>query len=78
MENLKIESRYQKLCLRVKAFILQTRLSKVLNVSVDQKTRMRICFKTWSRSFEMLSRAFETLGWAFETLGRGYECLKEN
>ena len=40
---------------------LQTRLSKILNVSVDQKTRPSICFKTRSQAFETLSRAFEIL-----------------
>ena len=40
---------------------LQTRLSKILNVSVDQKTRPSICFKTRGQAFETLSRAFEIL-----------------
>ena len=39
---------------------LQTRLSKILNVSVDQKTRPSIC-KTRGQAFETLSRAFEIL-----------------
>ena len=57
---------------------LQTRLSKTLNVSVDQKTRPSISFKTCRRTFERLSRAFETLGQAFQTLGRAFEGLREN
>ena len=47
---------------------LQTRLSKVLNASVDQKTRSGICFKTFGRAFETLGRAYETLSRAFEGL----------
>ena len=47
---------------------LQTRLSKTLNVFVDQKTRPSIYFKTCGRAFETLSRAFETLGRVFEDL----------
>ena len=39
-------------------YFLQIRLSKTLDVSVDQKTRPSICFKTCSRAFETLSRAF--------------------
>ena len=50
-------------------------LSKILNVSGDQKTRPSICFKTCSLAFETLSRPFETLGRAFETLGRAFETL---
>ena len=50
---------------------LQTRLSKTINVSVDQKTRPSICFKT-------CARAFETLGRALKTLGRALEDLREN
>ena len=38
---------------------LQTIFSKILNVSVDQKTRPNIYFKT-------RGRAFQTLIWAFE------------
>ena len=47
---------------------LQTRFSKTLNVSVDQKTRPGICFKTCGRAFETLGRAFKTLGQAFDDL----------
>ena len=47
---------------------LQTRLSKTLNVSIDQNTRPSICFKTFGQAFERLSRAFDTLGRAFEGL----------
>ena len=54
---------------------LQTRLSKALNVSVDQMTRPRIYFKTCGRAFERLSRAFETLGQAFETLDHTRPCV---
>ena len=57
---------------------LQTRLLKILNVSVDQKTWPSICFKTCGRAFEMRSRAFETLGQAFETLSQPFEGLREN
>ena len=51
--------------------ILQTRLSKILNVSADQKTRLSIYFKKCRKAFETLSRAFETLC-------RGFEGLREN
>ena len=37
-------------------------------MSVDQKTRLSICFKTCGQAFEMLSQAFETLGQVFEGL----------
>ena len=40
---------------------LQTRLSETLNVSVDQKARPKICFKTSGRAFKLLDRAFEGL-----------------
>ena len=40
---------------------IQTRLSKAPKVSVDQKTRPRIYFKTCGWAFETLSQAFETL-----------------
>ena len=43
-------------------------IKKNHNVSVDQKTRPNICFKTYSQAFEKLGRAFETLGRAFEDL----------
>ena len=59
-------------------WFLQTRLSKIVNVSVDQKTQPSICFKKCRRAFEKLSRAFETLGRAFQTLGQGFEGLREN
>ena len=49
---------------------LQSRLSKTLNVSVNQKTRLRISFKTCSGVFETLSRPFETLGRVFGKLDR--------
>ena len=51
---------------------------KTLNVSVDQKTRPSICFKTCGVAFERLSRAFETLSRAFETFGRVFQGLREN
>ena len=57
---------------------LQTRLSKIRNVFVDQKTRPSICFKTCSRAFETLSRAFDILDRAFEELGRAFEGLRAN
>ena len=47
---------------------LQTRLSRVLKVTVDQKTRPRICFKTSGRTFLTLIRALETPDQAFEGL----------
>ena len=58
-----------------KGYFLQTRLSKILNVSIDQKTRASICFKTCGRAIETLTRAFEglrekTKSWA--------ECLKNS
>ena len=46
--------------------LLHFRLSKILNVSVDQKARPSIYFKKCGRAFETLNRAFETLGRAFE------------
>ena len=68
MEISTIESRYLKLSNEfavvitcMKSAFLQTRLSKILNVSVDQKTRPSICFKTRGQTFETLSRAFEIL-----------------
>ena len=48
------------------------------NVSVDQKTRPNICFKTYGQAFEKLGRAFETLSRAFKILGRAFEDLREN
>ena len=70
MENFKIESRYLKQiqgCYYMYEGFLQTMLSKTLNVSVDQKTRPSICFKTCGRSFAKLSWAFETVGQDFKT-----------
>ena len=52
-------------------YLLQTRISDILNVSVDQKTWLSICFKTRGRAFETLSRVFETLC-------RDFEGLREN
>ena len=52
---------------------LQTRLSKTLNASIDQKTRLNICFKTCSRAFDTLSRAFKTLDRVFEGLRENQE-----
>ena len=52
-------------------YFLQTRFSKILNLSIDQKTRPSIWFKT-------RGRAIETLRQAFETLGRAFEGLREN
>ena len=52
---------------------LQIRLSKVLNMHIDQNTRVSIYFKTLGRTIENLSRAFESLGQAFETRGRAFE-----
>ena len=40
---------------------LRARLSKTLNVSIDQKTRPSICFETSVRAFETLGQAFEDL-----------------
>ena len=40
---------------------LQTRLLKIPNVSVDQKTGLSIYFEKRGRAFETLSQAFETL-----------------
>ena len=57
---------------------LQTRFSKILNVSIEQKTRPSICFKTWGQAFETLSQAFEALSRAFETLCRAFGGLGEN
>ena len=77
MENFKTKGRYLKLCYEFRAFIrctkaaFQTRLSKILNVSVNQKIRPSICFKT-------CGRAFETLGRDIETLNRALEVLREN
>ena len=84
MENFKIESRYLKICNKFRAVItykgcfLQTRLWRAINVSVNQKIRPSICFKTWLRAFERLSRAFKTLGKAFKTLNQACEGLREN
>ena len=50
-------------------YFLQTRFSKTLNVSIDQKTRPNICFKTHGQAFKTLCRAFQALGQAFEVLG---------
>ena len=61
-----------------KGCFLQTRFLKILNVFVDQKTRLSICFKTRGRAFETLTRAFKIIGRAFETLGRAFKCLREN
>ena len=61
-----------------KGCFLQTRFLKILNVFVDQKTRLSICFKTRDRAFETLTRAFKIIGRAFETLGRAFKCLREN
>ena len=54
-------------------------------MSIDQKTRLSICFKTCGQSFEKASQNFETLGrafvtpgWDFEILGQAFEGLKEN
>ena len=57
---------------------LQTALSKLLNVPVNQKVRPSICFKTCSELFEILSQTFESFGLAFETLNWGLKGLKEN
>ena len=52
MKKVKIESRYVKVYNEIRAAImyegcfLQTRLSKTLDVSADQKIRPSICFKT--------------------------------
>ena len=82
MENFKIESRYMKLCnelgllLDALRLLFTDQIIKTLNVSVNQKTRSSICFKTCGRAFERLSRAFEELrenqklGREFEQLGR--------
>ena len=40
---------------------LQTRFSKISNVSVNQKNRPSICFKTCGRAFETLSQTFQRL-----------------
>ena len=83
MENFNIEGRYLKLyyefrdCFTCTKVAFWTRLSKILNVSVNQKTRSNICFKTCSRAFETISRAFETLGRDIETLSRVLEGLRE-
>ena len=49
MESFKIESRHLKLCLRLQGFyqmyegcFLLTRLTKIFNVSVNQKTRPNV------------------------------------
>ena len=47
---------------------LQTRLSRVLKVTVDQKTRPSICLKTSGRSFLTLIQALETPDQVFEGL----------
>ena len=69
MENFKIKSRYLK---RVQGCFKCMRAAfyrpDYQKLSVDQKTRSNICFKTCGRAFETLSRAFETLGRAFEGL----------
>ena len=75
MEDFETETRYLKLCYVFRAFIRYMKAAfyrpdyeKILNESVDQKTRPSICFKTWGQVFETLSRAFETLDQAFEGL----------
>ena len=59
---------------------LQTRLSKTVNVSVDQKTRPSIYFKTCGGAFETLSRAFETFETksSAESLKSSAACLKSS
>ena len=49
-----------------------------LTVSVDQKSRSSILFKTCGLAFETLSRAFETLARGYKTLGCAFEGLREN
>ena len=72
------------LCYEFRAFIrymkaaFQTRFSKILNMSVDQRIRPTISFKTCDRPIETLSRYFETLNRAFKALGQTFEGLKEN
>ena len=44
------------------ACYLPTRFPKILNVSLDQKTRPNICFKTRNRAFQKLGRDFKKLG----------------
>ena len=68
MENFKFEIRYLKLCYEIRTFIRCMKDASYrpgyhkFSVSVDQKTRPSICFKTCGRAFETLSRDFETLG----------------
>ena len=51
MENFKIEGRYLKLCNEFQAVVRRMKLLftdesiKILDMSVDQKTRPSICFK---------------------------------
>ena len=65
-DNLEIESRYLKLCLKFSTFI---RCMKAAFYRLDdQKFLMcplikSICLKKCGRVFESLSRASETLGW---------------
>ena len=47
---------------------LQTRFLKILNMSIDLKTRPSISSKTCDRAFDTFSRAFETHSRAFEGL----------
>ena len=63
----------------------QTRISKILNVSINWKTQLGISCKTCDRDFEMISQAFETLSqafeipdWDFETLSQAFDGLREN
>ena len=64
--------------LDVRRLLFTDQIIKTLNMSVDQKTRPSIYFKTCGRTFERLSRAFETFDRAFKALGRAFESLREN
>ena len=62
MEDLKIKSKYLKLCYQFRAFIryMKARLSKITNKSVNQINRPSIYSKTRGQTLETLRRIFET------------------
>ena len=72
MEDLKIKSKYLKLCYQFRAFIrymvclLQTRLSKITNKSVNQITWPSIYSKTRGQTLETLRRIVKTRRRVFE------------
>ena len=66
--------------------VLQIRLSKILNVFVDQRLGQAFVSKhlfqnmrlELSRAFETLGRVFKAFTWAVQTLSQAFEGLTEN